>query len=334
MDEEAVDALLLLIDDGLRGEGVVVEAPGERDHLHDRPGLVGLGHREIAEVGDIRACVVVGVVGRILRPRIDGAGLGVHDHQRPGHRVRGVDAVGERQLGTVLDLRVEPKLQVIAIPGRNHLLLAEHDGVAVDIGERGLVAVHSGEDAVVVPLHPVLAHAVGVDEAEQVRGKRDAGDGRRVVDALLGRDGADAAQPECLELVVHVLGDALGEVVELIGLIQRLEDLRRAHLQDRRKHAGDLLAIRRGDQRGIREHIEDLDIAHQDAPLTVEDHAARCVQRDRRRVRRGRCCRQRLALDHLDLHQAAEHRRRHREEYQHEPETAAAEVGSAAKACA
>jgi len=83
--------------------------------------------------------------------------------------VRGVDPVGERELGPVLDLRVQPQVKVIAIFGRNHLLLAEHDRVAVDVGERGFVSVHSREDRVVIPLQPVLADTAGVDEAEQVR---------------------------------------------------------------------------------------------------------------------------------------------------------------------
>ena len=141
VDEVAVDPLLALVDHRARREGVVVEATGEGDDLHDRPGLVGLGHREVAEVRKVRRCEIVGVVGGVLGPRVNGSRLGIHDHQGARRRLRRDHPVGKRELGRVLDLRVERQLQVIAIFGSNLLLLAEHDRIAVDVGQRGLVSV-------------------------------------------------------------------------------------------------------------------------------------------------------------------------------------------------
>ncbi len=189
------------------------------------------------------------------------------------------------------------------------------------------MSVHAGEDGVVVPLETVLTDPGGVDEAEQVGRERIAGNPRGVVHALLGGNRPDAAQPERLELVIDVLRDRLGEIVELIGLIQGAEDLCRAQLQDRGELTRNLGAIGGRHQRRVGEDVEHLDVADQHASSAVEDHAAGGVQADRRRVRLRGGPGKRPALDDLDLDEPAEDGGGHAEKGEDQPQPAAAKVG-------
>ena len=190
---------------------------------------------------------VVRVVARIVGPGDDAAGVRVHDQHASALGVVSLDAVGERLLCRVLDVRVERKHKVLAV---DRVLVGVRPEDDLSVGEVAVARDKAGrasESLLVVLLHAVFAVAVPVDETEHVRRERGAGGDAREIGALRLLLQADAGQLQGPQLIGLRFGEAPLDVGELGVRRQCRHHLGLVDAQHRRQPRRDSVAVAGGD---------------------------------------------------------------------------------------
>jgi hypothetical protein len=170
------------------------ERARDRDRLEGRAGLVVRLDRAILSREGGRPVHVVGIHARPVREREDLAGARIH-HDRGGALRRvGLPHLAQDGLGALLDARVEGELE--APPRRGSLRLDQAHRFAERVLDEPALAVLAAKILVARVLEPREPNVVGPNEPEHLR--------RQValrVDALGLRHGADALDPELLDLL-------------------------------------------------------------------------------------------------------------------------------------
>ena len=331
VDEDAVDHGLVLVEGVSGGDGAVLQAAGEGDRLHHRPGLVEAVDRLIGEVAEGCRRVVGGVVARVVGPGLDRPGVGVHHQDLPGLGAVLGDRLRDRLLGPVLDLGAEAQLEVVAVLGGHVLGLVEVDGDALAVPDLRGLTVLAGEEGVVVALHPVLPLAAGVDEAEQVGGGRLPGHRRRLVHGLvlLGEDETgDRRRVQGDELILDGLAHVVGEEGVFVGLGEHLDDLALAVPEHRGDLGRVLVELIRRDHGGVDVHGVGGHGADQDLAVAVQDLAPVSGEDKAQVVLLGGGGGERGVLADLDLEEVAEQEDGEGREAEHQPDGATPHVGS------
>ena len=163
-----------VVDDSAGFDRAGVDRPGQGHDLHHGARLVDVAEHVVLEGRCVGVVEVVGVVARVVSPRDDPAGCGIHDQDAAALRTVSLDPFHQRLFGRVLDVRVERKHEVLSIDGILVGMRAEHDLAVGEVAVAGDIARRAAEGLLVVRFQAIVAVAVPVDKAEEVGGQRAA----------------------------------------------------------------------------------------------------------------------------------------------------------------
>ena len=199
----------------------------DRQHLEDGARLVDVADDRVDEAARVARgdrAVVVGVVGRVRRVGVDLAGVRVHDDRGDaaprGPRPRPRAAPARRQLQAGVDRQPDVRPRTPGVGDERRL----RDRPDVRRRAAHQDARRAGQQVLVALLHAVLALALAVDEAEQVRRERESGPPPRCgYDADRLRLERDARRPICRP---DLRPDPVGQVGSIVARQDRCRRVR------------------------------------------------------------------------------------------------------------